>query len=207
MKIWQKYEKYLIRGEWHIHTNRTDGDGSIEEYTRKAVKRGIPLIAFTEHVRRNLDYDFRYFLDEIKKARNEYNLIILSGCEVRVLPGGKLDVEDWILHEVDYPVFAFHYFSSDISEYLKSLKAALKNTYVNTWVHPGLAASKYGLDLSDEELIEVFNLMKEHNILLEVNSKHRLPPKRWVELAQMLEVRLVRGSDIHSVSELSQDSP
>ena len=70
----------------------------------------VPLLAFTEHVRKNLDYDFNDLLDDIEKAREEFDLIILSGVEAKVLADGDLDVEDWILKEVDYSIFAFHSF-------------------------------------------------------------------------------------------------
>jgi DNA polymerase (family 10)/putative hydrolase len=85
MKTWKKYVDYLLEGEWHIHTNYTDGKNTVFEYCEKAVEIGIPLLAFTEHVRKELTYDFNQFLNEIEEAREEFDLIILSGCEAKVL--------------------------------------------------------------------------------------------------------------------------
>ena len=204
MKVWGKYATYLLEGEWHIHTSYTDGENTVFEYCQKAVEEGIPLVAFTEHVRRNLNYDFRSFLNEIEQVRAKFNLVILSGCEAKVLPGGELDIEDWVLQEVDYPIFAFHSFPNDIEEYLRSLKVILSNMYVNTWAHPGLFIIRYGLNLSDKELIEIFQLMNWYDVLLEINEKYGMPLIGWLDLARSLDVRLVRGGDIHCTNDISK---
>ncbi len=131
MKTWKKYIDYLLKGRWHIHTIYTDGKTNVSEYCKKAVELNVPLLAFTEHVRKNLDYDFNDLLDDIEKAREEFDLIILSGVEAKVLADGDLDVEDWILKEVDYSIFAFHSFPKDIDLYKKCLEYILKNDYIN----------------------------------------------------------------------------
>lgn len=204
MKVWGKYVDYLLKGEWHIHTGYTDGKNTVFEYCQKASEEGIPLLGFTEHVRKNLDYDFKSFLKEIERARAKFNLIILSGCEAKVLPGGELDVEPCVLQEVDYPILAFHSFPNDIKEYTRSLKVALSNTHVNAWAHPGLFVVRNNLELSSEELTGIFQLMNQYDVLLEVNSKYRMPSARWLDLARDLNVGLVRGEDVHCVNEMSK---
>lgn len=201
MKTWKKYIDYLLVGEWHIHTGYTDGNNSVFEYCEKAVEVSTPLLAFTEHVRKNLNYDFNSFLNEIEKAREEFDLIILSGCEAKVLPGGELDVEEWILREVDYPIFAFHSFPEDIDIYTESLKSVLRNGYVNAWAHPGIFLSRNGLELPEKDLIYIFELMGKQDVLLEMNRKYSVPSEKWVSVARDYTVRLVNGNDIHSIEE------
>ncbi|HEC77316.1 MAG TPA: PHP domain-containing protein [Thermoplasmatales archaeon] len=205
MKIWKKYTNYLLKGEWHIHTNYTDGKNSVSEYCKKAIELKIPLVAFTEHVRKNTNhvyYDFNQFLDDIEKAREEFNLIILSGCEAKVLPNGGFDVEEWILKEVDYSIFAFHSFPEDIDMYIESLNSVLRNRYVNAWAHPGAFLTKHGLELSEKELIKIFKSMWKQEVLLEINGKYSVPSENWISVARRYNVRLVRGSDIHCINEL-----
>lgn len=202
MKTWKKYIDYLLEGEWHIHTNYTDGKNTVFEYCEKAVAMDIPLLAFTEHVRKNLNYDFNNFLSDIERAREEFNLIILSGCEAKVLPNGELDVEKWILKEVDYPIFAFHSFPKDIDLYIESLKRVLKNRYVNTWAHPGAFLTKQGFELPEKELIKIFKLMGKQDLLLEINRKYGVPSEKWIRMARKYNVRLVKGSDVHYIEEL-----
>lgn len=202
MKIWTKYEDLLLKGEWHVHTNYTDGHNSVDDYCKKALDLGIPLIAFTEHVRKNLDYDFSSFLNDIDEAKENYNLIILSGCEAKILPDGSLDVDDNILKVVDYPIFAFHSFPSDLNLYLRSLLKVIKNKYVNTWAHPCAFLQKKNLELCDSELEEIFDCMQKNGVLLEINRKYSLPSKRWIDLAKANNVKFVCGSDVHYLDDL-----
>jgi len=202
MKTWRRYEEYLLTGEWHVHTNYTDGRNSIFEICERARELGIPLLAFTEHVRRKLTYDFNEFLSDIDRAREEFSeIIILSGVEAKVLPDGSLDVEDDIIRQVDYPIFAFHSFPRDRELYVECLKKAIKNRYVNAWAHPGLFLRRTGFSLTVDELEEIFKLMKEHDVLLEVNRRYSLPLGSWLNLAKQMKVRIVRGGDVHSIGE------
>lgn len=203
MKTWERYKGYLLKGEWHIHTNYTDGKDSIFEYCQKAKELGLPLIAFTEHVRRTLDYDFDKFLDDITKAREAFpELIILSGCEAKVLPNGELDIGEENLRKVDYPIFAFHSFPADLDLYVKCLKKTIENKFINAWAHPGVFLKAHNLEMDERTLLDVLRLLKENDVLLEINEKYSSPPKHWNNLISMVGVTEVRGSDIHSVAEM-----
>jgi len=203
MKTWMKYKKYLLVGEWHVHTSYTDGRNSVFEMCARAEELGIPLIAFTEHVRKNLSYDFNEFLSDIERARDEFpELVILSGFEAKVLPDCTLDVKKDLFREVDYPIFAFHSFPDDKELYLECLRRVIRDPYVNTWAHPGLFLRRKGYDLEMSVLGEVFELMKRYDVLLEVNAKYALPSKEWISFAREVGVNLVRGSDAHSINEI-----
>jgi len=202
MKTWKKYSQYLLLGEWHIHTSYTDGENSVDDYCKRAVELGVPLVAFTEHVRRRLSYDFNAYLEDIDRAREQYDLIVLSGCEAKVLPDGTLDVDDSILKQVDYPIFAFHSFPKDIDVYLDALDNVLRNPYVNTWAHPGVFLEKAGLNLPENELSRVFKVLSANEILIELNARYNAPSDAWISLARYCQVDFVRGSDCHCVEEL-----
>ncbi|KKG29104.1 histidinol phosphatase [Methanosarcina mazei] len=202
MKTWEKYSDFLLKGEWHVHTCYTDGKNNIDEYCQKAVDIGLPLIAFTEHVRKNLDYDFHSFLSDIEIAKEKYDLIILSGCEAKVLPYGELDVSTGVLKEIDYPIFAFHSFPKDTDLYFESLKKVLKNRYMNTWAHPGAFLMKNGLELPEEQLVDIFHSMNKMDVLLEINNKYQVPSDIWKNLSSKLGVKFVKGSDVHNVEHL-----
>lgn len=200
MKTWEKYKKYLLNGEWHTHTDYTDGKNSVYEMCKTAEKLRIPLIAFTEHVRKELSYNFSQFLEDIEKAKKEFsNLIILSGCEAKVLPDGSLDVDENIIKKVDYPIFSFHSFSGNKEVYIKALEKAIKNKYVNTWAHPKTFFDR--VTLSEKELVEIFTLLRKNKILFEMNRKYEIS-ERYLQYAEKFKVSLVRGNDIHSVSDL-----
>ena len=205
MKIWKKYEKYLLTGEWHIHTNYTDGSNTVDEISQYALEKGIPLIAFTEHVRRHMDYNFEDFMEDIDRAREKYpQLIILSGVEAKVLPDGSLDVDENIIKEVDYPIFAYHSFPDDIEVYMRTLSVVVKNEYVNTWAHPGLFLLKRGYGVRDIDIVRILREMRENDVLLEINYKYNLPFAEWLTKAKEMGVELVKGGDIHSIQDLKR---
>lgn len=205
VKVWKKYEKYLLTGEWHIHTNYTDGKNTVFEICKKAIELNIPLVAFTEHVRRKLSYDFNKFISDIEKAREEFReLIILSGLETKVLPNCSLDVEKFLLKEVDFRILAFHSFPKDLTLYVYCLKRIFESETIDAWAHPGLFLRKTKLELDEKNILEILCLMKNKDILLEINKKHRLPKQEWIRLALKIGVKFVRGNDIHSLEDFNK---
>ena len=206
MKTWQRYKEYLLRGEWHVHTNYTDGKNTVEELCTEAERRDIPLIAFTEHVRKNLRYNFEDLLSDIERAREEHpSLIILSGIEAKVLPDGTLDVSDDIIKIVDYPIFAYHSFPNDLDLYLSTLEKVIReNRYVNAWAHPGLFFKKKNIEYELADMRTIFKLLKERDILMEINYKYNLPFEEWIIEAKKVGVSFVYGGDIHSLEDFNR---
>jgi len=197
----------FIDGEWHIHTSYTDGKNSVEEYCKLAEELNLTVLTFTEHVRKELDYNFKDLINDIEVAKERYPRIkIRTGCEAKVLPDGELDCSEKILELSDYVLFAFHSFHYDKSTYIKSLKKVIQNFHVNAWAHPGLYSKKYGIELEDPEIEDLFGLMIENNIYLEVNYRYSLPIKRWLDIFLKLsgDNLIVIGGDIHSLNDMRE---
>jgi len=201
-KNWMKYRKHLMSGQWHVHTNYTDGENSVDEYCRKAVTLGIPLVVFSEHVRKELTYDYQDLVGEIKTARKKYpELIILTGCEAKVLEDGSLDVSEVVLKYCEIVLMAFHSFPNNKSEYIKALKIALSNPKVDVWAHPGLFLRNNNFSFTEKEIEMVFDLARQKNVLIEINRKYNLPPQSWVKVGEKKGVNFVKGGDIHRIDE------
>jgi len=204
---WEQYKQFLMTGQWHIHTGFTDGHNTVMEYAQRACELGIPLIAFTEHVRKNLTYDFSKLLEHIDCARKTFpELIILSGCEAKVLPDGSLDCPPWVSEQVDFSFFAFHSFPADVEKYFNALYEVIQSGQVDAWSHPGLFfKNNPSLFLSDEQLKAIFEVVEKNNILIEINKKYNLPLHNWWEIIEstISKELFVRGSDIHDVNMLS----
>jgi DNA polymerase (family 10)/putative hydrolase len=174
---------------------------------QKAIELGVPLLAFTEHVRRELDYDFDALVADIELARKAYagKLMILTGCEAKVLPGGELDAQPSLLARVDYAIFSFHAFPTDARLYASSVKVAIQNPHVNAWGHPGLFFKKHPeLSLEVNELEEIFELMHAHSVLLEVNGRYKLPPEAWLRIYEKHGLPLANAGDLHSVDDFER---
>ena len=204
MKRWHKYEYYLLKGDWHVHTNYTDGKNTVFEYCKQAEKNGLELIAFTEHVRKKLDYDFDEFLADIYAAKDKFDLEILAGCEAKVLDSkGTLDVSDDVLKECEVVLGAFHRFEPvDKNAYLVALKNMLSNPNIDIWAHPTLFAKKNKFALSYKDILATINLCLKYNVLIEKNMKYNVPDRVFREIASNMGCKFVNGSDAHQVSEL-----
>jgi len=203
-KNWMEYRDYLLAGEWHVHTKYSDGDNTVDEYCRLAVRLGLPLIVFSEHVRRTMDYDFHALLRDVELARRRYaGLIILAGCEASVLESGELDAPEEVLELSQMVLMAFHSFPPDVDRYHDALRIALANPKVDIWAHPGLFLGRNGLSLDARRLRGALDAARENNVLIELNAKYGLPPKEWLDVAGP-GACLVRGSDAHSVEDLEK---
>ena len=202
-RFWEAEER-LLPGDWHIHTSYTDGNDTVDAYCRRAVSQGLKLLAFTEHVRRNLSYSYPDLLSDITRARKKFNLKLLAGCEAKVLDTyGALDVAEDVIKQCDIVTAVFHSFAkADKTSYLKALKAMLTNPYVHIWGHPMLFARLNNIYLEEAEMDSIIELCIENQILIERNLKYRLPDEGFLKLAVNKGAQFVIGSDGHSTSEL-----
>ncbi|MBI3300478.1 MAG: PHP domain-containing protein [Deltaproteobacteria bacterium] len=205
MKRWQAYSKDLLCGDWQVHTTWSDGKNSILEYCAEARRQGLRLIAFTEHVRRELRYDFWAYVREVEEARRRFpDLQILAGCEAKVLsPQGELDAPADVLERSNIVLGAFHSFAHP-ERYLEALEAMLCNPWVDIWAHPTLYARKHGLVLTEHEEERLVRLCRDKQVLIEFNGKYSLPGPSLREKVKALGAPYVYGSDAHSVAELGR---
>jgi DNA polymerase (family 10)/putative hydrolase len=205
MKRWQAYREYLLGGDWQVHTTWSDGKSTIMEYCEEARNQGLRLIAFTEHVRRELRYDFGAYVREVEAARRLFpDLTILAGCEAKVInPQGELDASEDVLKSCDLVLGAFHSFAPS-ERYLEALEAMLSNPWVDIWAHPTLFARKHGIHLNEQQEERLVRLCIENHVVIEFNGKYDLPPPSLREKVIALGGPYVYGSDAHSVAELGR---
>lgn len=187
-----------------MHTNYTDGAASIFEYLKKAKENKLALIAFTEHVRRKMNYKFDDLISEVYSYKDKFDIQILIGCEAKVLDlDGNLDVSDEILEKCEIVLGAFHGFEPRQKEpYLIALKNMLKNPDVDIWAHPTLFCLKNNFSLDLDEIKEIGKLCLKHDILIEKNLKYNIPDPEFLNVVTSLGCSIVLGSDAHNTNEL-----
>ncbi|MCX6814204.1 MAG: PHP domain-containing protein [Candidatus Aenigmarchaeota archaeon] len=203
MKKWQHYSKYLDTGDWHSHTKYTDGRNTVMEMCRQAEKNGLKLIAFTEHVRRSLSYNFDSLLKDASNARKKFpELKILVGCEAKVLdPEGSLDVSDEILKKCDIVLGTFHSFpASEKKDLENALRNMLRNPALDIWTHPITLFQK--CPLCEKDACEMIKLCIKNNVLVENNIRPRYRFPKLIEACRRMDVKMVTGSDAHGVEDL-----
>jgi len=149
-----------VRGDLHVHTNWSDGRGSIETMAEAAIALGYEYLVFCDHsqslrVANGLSPTrLKGKLEAVRAADESYPEIrLLCGSEVDILKDGTLDYEDDLLAELDFVVASVHS-SFRISEEAQTerIVRAMNNPYVRTIAHPtGRLLNKrepYAVDVS-----------------------------------------------------------
>jgi DNA polymerase (family X) len=136
-----------LRGALHNHSNWSDGRESLEEIADLADSLGCEYWAVTDHSRTSVianGLDPAKLRQQIKAVRalNERlaaegrTFRLLTGSEVDILGGGKLDFNDDLLAELDVVVASLHQgFSQDEAETTKRFIRAAENPYVHMLGH------------------------------------------------------------------------
>ena len=196
--------KYLF----HLHTNYTDGASTVEDYCLWASENGYSHLVFTEHVRKELSYDFEGFLSDIRDAGRRFvNLNIRAGVEAKLLPGGGLDIPQEILPDIEVICFACHSFPSDLDLYASSFRKLFSDTrwknHVRIWVHPGYFFKRLGIMEAGLSLLnELADYAIKEGIFVEHNIRHKLPPESV--LKNIPKHSIITGLDAHSVEDLGK---
>src|ERR1700720_357527 len=103
-----------ITWDYHIHTTFSDGKNSVDEIAKFCKKLGLQEIAITDHVRKNLTYNFSDLLTDIKHAEKKYGIKIWRGAEARMLPDGQLDISDEVLKRTDFVIGSIHTWPEEV---------------------------------------------------------------------------------------------
>lgn len=202
-----KLKRHQLSSDLHIHTNYVDGKHSVAECVKKAEENGLELIAITEHVRRNLTYDFSGLLRDLYKAREKSRLNILIGAEAKVIDlDGNLDIPDQVRQKVDVVLGCFHSWFEEVpptkGKYLEALLNMIRKRKADIWAHPFLFASNYNLDFEVGKVVEIIQALKESGILFEINLRHRCPQEPFLTLLLNEKIPWVIGSDAHYDKEI-----
>lgn len=205
MKRWRRYEETLLSGLWHVHTELTDGEDSAAELVDFAVENRFPLLGITEHVRRDLTYDFDALYEAAKQAASDEDLRCVVGCEAKVLDSdGTLDVSEETLARSDIVYAAYHGVPFSREEYVASIRAMLATPDVDVWAHPWSYAEEKGYTISADERAEIYRTMRENDVLFELNLRRR--PMGFDPRRELRDVRPIIGYDLHGVDQWTSEA-
>ena len=201
-----------IRGDLHVHTNYSDGRGTIESMAEAAIALGYEYLVFCDHsqslkVANGLSPErLKGKLEAVRRADEKYGEIhLLCGSEVDILKDGTLDYEDAILAELDFVVASIHTsFGIGEEAMTQRMIRAINNPHVNTIAHP----TGRILNRRDPYEVDVSRLIveaKDTNTALELNSYvDRLDLSvPYVREAIEAGVRITIDTDAHDETALS----
>lgn len=133
-----------IRGDLHMHTSFSDGRDTVEAMVTQCHRLGYEYLAITDHSQnagtsRALSADgIRQQADEIFAMRERFPaLAIFHGCEVDIMPDGRLDFPDRILEKFDIVLASLHDSAGHDPDRLeKRYIAAMQHPLVTLITHP-----------------------------------------------------------------------
>ena len=197
-----------IKADLQTHSTWSDGKLSMLEMARAAAKRGIKVIAFTDHsvslgVTQGLSMeDHKKQAAEIKKIQKQLgdSILVLHASEVEIKADGSLDYPDEFLATLDLVVASLHTSLRQPREKVtQRVINAIRNPHVDIIGHPTgrLIPDREGADL---DMDAVLNAAAETGVALEINaSPYRLDLEDvYARRAKELGIPISINTDSHS---------
>ena len=166
-----------IRGDLHMHSTWSDGRDSIEAMVSACLALGYEYIAITDHsphsgAARGLSVQtVKRQADEIGALREHFpDIAILHGCEVDILPDGRLDFPERVLSDFDIVLASLHQSAGNSpAELLERYVSAMRHPLVTLITHPTnrLIPNRPGYAIDYDRLFEA---AVETGTLLEIDG-------------------------------------
>src|SRR6266498_2210667 len=167
-----------IKADLQTHSNWSDGKLTMLEMAQAAAKRGIKVIAFTDHsvslgVTNGLSMErHKEQAAEIKKIQKKLGdkITVLHASEVEIKADGNLDYPDEFLASLDLVLASLHTSLRQPREKVtQRVINAIRNPHVDIIGHPTgrLIPDREGADLDMEA---VLNAAAETGVALEINA-------------------------------------
>lgn len=153
-----------IKGDFHTHTNWSDGKHELKQMLDHANRLGYSYYAVTDHsqslkVANGLSPErLSRQIKEIRKLDNSYSKMrVLAGAEVDILKDGNLDFSEEDLNQLDFVVASVHTnFNLSEEQMTKRVIRAMENPFVNVLGHPTgrLVGKRSGFEVNISEIAE-----------------------------------------------------
>ncbi len=201
-----------IQGDFHVHSNWSDGADSIEDIAKAARAKGYQYIVIADHsqslkVARGLSLEnLKKKIHLIHKLNNNLKgLKVLTGAEVDIKSDGSLDYPDWILSELDVVIAAIHSgFKQSRDQLTTRILKAMGNKYVDIIAHPTgrLMGAREPYEIDFDKIFKQAGLTQ---IALEINAfPQRLDLNDLnVRRAKKFGVKFTIGTDAHILTQLA----
>jgi DNA polymerase (family X) len=203
-----------IRGDVHMHTNKTDGRNTIREMAEAAAARGYEYIAITDHTKNlamTFGLDDAEAVEHIRNIREveaemEGRIRILPGIEVDILSDGALDLSNEVLAQMDVVIASVHsLFNMPEQEMTERVVRAIENPYVRILGHPTgrLLLRREGFQLN-------LQLVLRRAAELGVAVEHNAYPDRLdlcdrdLRMAKEMGCKIAINTDSHHTSHMEK---
>jgi len=201
-----------VRAELHTHSTWSDGKLSIAAMAEEARKRGLRVLAITDHSA-SLGVAGGLSVEEIRQQRVEIDaaqrkfgdaIRLLQGAEVEIRADGTLDYPDETLAELDIVIASLHSGLRQPREKVTERTLnAIRNPHVDIIGHPTgrMIPDREPADLDMEA---VFKAAAESGVALEINAH----PSRldlddaYARRAADMGIPISLNTDAHAAADL-----
>ena len=203
------------KGDLQMHSNWSDGSGTISELAEAAIARGYEYIGITDHSK---GLKIAGGIDELELARQGKEIAavnaalaaagkglrVLRSIELNLNPRGEGDMDAQSLRALDLVVGSFHSALRQTTDQTERFIAALKNPEVNILGHPRGRVYNVRLGLK-ADWHRVFATAAALNKAIEVDS---YPDRQDIDasllpIARKEGVRIAVDTDAHSPEQLA----
>jgi DNA polymerase (family 10) len=193
-----------LRGDLQMHTDYSDGSGSVREMAEAAAERELEYVLVTDHgpnapIPGTLDgASFEEQRAEVEAANDDLEIAVLQGIEAEITEEGVELPDGWLEH-CDLIVAGMHGAPSDPTELVVD---AFRNAPVDVFAHPSnrLINEREPLDLEMERVMET---AAEENVAIEINAQPERLDLDWEAVEEYREtVEFVVSTDAHTTGEL-----
>lgn len=188
----------------HCHTIASGhAYSTVLENAREAAKKGLKMIAITDHGPAMGGGAHRYYFYNMKVIPRQIDgVYILRGVEANIMDSnGNLDLPERYLKKLDIVLAGFHthcFPEASVEENTKAAIEAIKNPFVDILVHPG--NPEFPIDIE-----KVVLAAREHNVHIEINNSSLTVSRKGSEenciliakKAAELGTKVSLGSDAH----------
>lgn len=201
-----------IKGIFHVHTNMSDGDHSLENMVLASIDLGYEYIGISDHSQSAFyahglkTDDIRMQQEMIEGLRRQHQdkIRIFSGIESDIKADGSLDYPDEILASFDFVIASVHsHFKLGEEEQTRRIVKAISHPAVTMLGHPTgrilLARPGYALNMK-----AVLEAARDYGVIIELNSSPARLDIDWRYLRQAKElgVMISINPDAHRIEEL-----
>ncbi|HJT68563.1 MAG TPA: PHP domain-containing protein [Terriglobales bacterium] len=203
-----------VRGDLQMHTQWSDGSGSVEDMARSAVDRGYAYIAITDHSK-GLKIAGGITEEQLKLQGEEIEHVnaklgaegisfrVLRSIELNIDPRGNGDMESGALADLDLVLGCFHSSLRKKEDQTERYLAALRNPDIQILGHPRGRIYNFRLGLS-VDWQRIFDVAAELDKAVEIDA---YPDRQdlsvdLVKLAAKSGCRMSFGTDSHDPLQL-----
>ncbi|MHA1380201.1 MAG: PHP domain-containing protein [Candidatus Helarchaeota archaeon] len=187
----------MLLFDFHLHSEWSDGDNSIEEIMQVAKEKGLEVIGINDHlseIKASIPLEpeaIQDYLIDIQEISKKYGISTLAGLEIDTIPYDRLDIE--LLNKFDYLIF-------ENLMGLPKIKAICE--FSKKFNGPLIGLAHAELRYPEILLRKIIKLLEENNIFIELNANYTQnyeASRNLFNIVAESKVGLSVGSDSHNI--------